>query len=67
MCHGPLIEKKDPSVLRDNVGLANFNPSLHCKDIDRIIIDHSPGVWVIEMSTGNDSLEIIQRFKVVRF
>ena len=67
MCHGRRIKQKNLSVLRDNVHLSNFNPSLHCKDIDKIIIDHNPGVWVIEMYTGNDSFEIIEGFSVVRF
>ena len=55
-------------MLRDNVGLENFNASLYCKDIDVIKIFHNPGVWVIEMRTENDSTKkIIENIKIVSF
>ena len=50
------------------IDLADFNASLHCKDINEISIKYNPGIWVIEQITGNDSWEEpIGSIEVVRF
>ncbi|XP_034943985.1 tyrosine-protein kinase receptor torso-like [Chelonus insularis] len=35
---------------------ANFNASLHCRDVDFLSILHSPGTFVIEQNTSDDNI-----------